>query len=149
MNRLLIISCSQRKVKSPELLPAIDRYDGPTYQILRKFHNEKGLPQNLDIRIISSLYGLIRSNTPIRDYDLRMTDERADQITLAIQNELNALLKMPPRFCQVFIHLGKTYRCTLDGVHWGLISTLEASGGIGEKNAQMKVWLEKMEKETL
>ena len=32
-NNLLIISCSQRKVRSPGLIPAIDLYDGPTCQI--------------------------------------------------------------------------------------------------------------------
>ena len=29
MRYLLLISCSQRKVETPEPLPAINRYDGP------------------------------------------------------------------------------------------------------------------------
>ena len=36
MNKLLLISCSQRKREDEGLLPAIDRYDGPAYRCLRK-----------------------------------------------------------------------------------------------------------------
>ena len=39
-NNLLIISCSQRKLDTPERIYAMYRYDGPTYQILRKLRRE-------------------------------------------------------------------------------------------------------------
>ena len=39
-NYLLIISCSQRKVETSEPLPALERYDGPTYRTLRKAMHE-------------------------------------------------------------------------------------------------------------
>ena len=38
--RLLLLSCSQRKRPDPGLLPAIERYDGPQYQVLRTFIRE-------------------------------------------------------------------------------------------------------------
>lgn len=143
MNRLLIISCSQRKVKSPELLPAIDRYDGPTYRILRKLRRENRFPRKVNILIISARYALLHYNEPIIDYDLPMTIRRADQIAPVIQSELRGLLNLKPRYEQIFINLGKVYMRTLEGFHWGLVSTIEASGGIGLKNSQMKAWLEK------
>ena len=143
MNRLLIISCSQRKVKSPGLLPAIDRYDGPTYRILRKLRRENQLSGKVDICIISARYVILHYNEPIIDYDLPMTIRRANQIAPVVQAELKGLLSLKPRYEQIFINLGKTYMRTLEGFHWGLVSTIEASGGIGLKNSQMKAWLEK------
>lgn len=144
MKALLIIGCSQCKVPTPELLPAIDRYDGPTYRILRKLRRENRFPKQVNIRIISALYGFLHENEPIRDYDLLMTRERADQIAPLVQSELRGLLSLKPRYEQVFIHLGKNYRRTLEGFHYGLVSTIEASGGIGQKNLQMKAWLERI-----
>ena len=61
-NYLLIISCSQRKVETSEPLPALERYDGPTYRTLRKAMHEGRIPKNLDVLIISAKYGLIGSD---------------------------------------------------------------------------------------
>ena len=36
-HRLLILSCSQRKRPDRVLLPALERYDGPVFRMLRKF----------------------------------------------------------------------------------------------------------------
>ena len=148
MQYLLLISCSQRKVESAEPLPAIDRYDGPTYRCLRKMRRASGIPSALDIRIISAKYGLIHSHKPIGFYDQPMTPERADELRPHIQDELQLLVTISKSYDQVFINLGKTYMRTLDGFHWRFISTMEASGGIGQRTSQMKVWLERIHKES-
>ena len=150
-NNLLIISCSQRKVSTPGLIPAIDLYDGPTYRTLRQFWPDGHPPLNLDVVIISAKYGLLRCQQLIENYDQRMTMERAEKLRPEVQARLKALIQ-DKRECpfslgaydQVFINLGKTYMQTLEGFHWGLLSTLEASGGIGQKTSQMKAWLERM-----
>ena len=150
MQYLLIIGCSQRKVESTGLLPAIERYDGPTYRTLRKVFPDGHLPDNLDIVIISAKHGLIECKQPIENYDQRMTPERADALAAtvrdALQRKIIANTDEGTHFYiydQVFINLGKTYRRTLEGFHFGLISTMEATGGIGLKTQQMKVWLER------
>lgn len=150
-NYLLIISCSQRKIETPGLLPAIHRYDGPTYRTLRKFCPDGPPPLNLDVAIISAKYGMLRSMQPIENYDQIMTEKRADELRPKVQARLKTLIE-DKRECffslgaydQVFINLGKTYRRTLEGFHYGLLSTLEASGGIGQKTSQMKAWLERI-----
>ena len=150
-NYLLIISCSQRKIQSPEPLAAIDRYDGPTYRTLRKFCTGGLPPPELDVVIISAKYGFLRSKQLIENYDQRMTAKRADELRPKVQASLRALIQ-GKRECpfslgaydQVFINLGKTYRRILEGFHWGLLPTLEASGGIGLKTSQMKAWLERL-----
>lgn len=146
-NYLLIISCSQRKIQSPETLAAIDSYDGPTYRCLRKFRSEQGgkFPNNLRILILSAKYGLIFPETDIHNYDLKMTAERAEVMQSDMHQKLSQCLLFYQiaygGMDQVFINLGKTYRRTLEGFHWGLASTQEASGGIGLKTQQMKAWL--------
>ena len=54
-NYLLIISCSERKVETPETLAAIERYDGPVYRTLRKARREGRIPKKLDVLIIPFL----------------------------------------------------------------------------------------------
>lgn len=52
--RLLILSCSRRKRSDRGLLPALERYDGPTYRVMNKFLrvNPSGT-QSLDVYILS------------------------------------------------------------------------------------------------
>ncbi len=63
--RLLILSCSQRKSESLERLPAIERYNGPLFFVLRRFIREcPGQARHLDVYILSAAYGLIPWNFP-------------------------------------------------------------------------------------
>ena len=142
-NYLLLISCSQRKVETSQAIPAIDFYDGPVYRTLRKLGREGRFPDNVAVLIISARYGLIPLGMPIETYDEKMTAQRADELRQEIQKRLKVFMAYKP-YDQVFINLGKVYMQTLEGFHWGLVSTLEASGGIGQKTSQMKAWLERI-----
>jgi len=142
-NDLLIISCSQRKLDTPQSIYAMYRYEGPTYQILRKLRREGHFPLDVDVLIISARYGLLGLREPIHTYNQKMTAERADELRPYVQESLRKVIGCQ-QYQQVFINLGKTYRRTLEGFNWGLLSTMEASGGIGQKNSQMKTWLEQI-----
>ena len=144
-NYLLIISCSQRKLDTSDTLAAIDRYDGMTYRILRKMRREGWTPDNLDVLILSAKYGLMPAGAPAENYDQKMTNARADELRESVQETLKTYIDTREGgFEQVFINLGKAYMRTLEGFHWGLVSTMEASGRIGLKNSQMKAWLERI-----
>ncbi|MCY3744517.1 MAG: peroxide stress protein YaaA [Candidatus Poribacteria bacterium] len=143
---LLIIGCSQRKVSThpSQTLYAMYRYDGPTYRCLRKLYREGRFPDNLDVLIISARYGLLQWREPILNYEQKMTAARADELRPFVQERLKEIVTVQ-QYDQVFINLGKRYMRTLADFHWGnLISTMEASGGIGQKTQQMKVWLEQI-----
>lgn len=143
---LLIISCSQRKLTDPGLLPAIERYDGVNYRVLKKAMREGYWPRTLDVLILSAKHGLLRLDSPIEDYDVRMTRDQA----LALQSEASSALDAclaQADYREVFINLGKTYLmvlaqskkipCLKERIHY-------ADGGIGEKMSQMKEWLLKV-----
>ena len=59
-HRLLILSCSQRKRPNRVLLPALERYDGPVFRMLRKFLRScPARESHLEIYILSAQFGLL------------------------------------------------------------------------------------------
>jgi len=75
--QLLVLGCSQTKREAPGLLPAIDRYDGSSYRVLRNYLREREWPPNLSVAILSARYGLVGGITRIEGYDQRMTPSKA------------------------------------------------------------------------
>ena len=143
---LLIISCSDRKVDRKSPIPAIDLYDSQTYRVLREMGRDGCDPENVTILIISAKYGLIHSSYHIEPYDQKMTPDRASELRYDIQGRLKPYL-IAHDFAQVFINLSNVYMQTFEGFDWGLVSTLEASGEIGQKTSQMKAWLNRIYQE--
>ena len=142
MDRLLILSCSQRKAAVPGCVPAIDRYDGPAFRVLRKYLREDAsfAPTVL---IVSAKYGLIESSCRIPEYDCRMTATRAKELRPCI---LAAARRALParKWQEVAVCVGKHYRSALDGV----LSLLPdgsrvvfISGGQGLRLTRLREWL--------
>jgi hypothetical protein len=71
--QLLVLGCSQTKRDAPGLLPAIERYDGSPYRVLRNYLRECEWPADLSVAVLSAKYGLVGGFTEIEDYDKRMT----------------------------------------------------------------------------
>ena len=140
---LLIVACSQRKRSDPGLLPAIERYDGVHFRVLRKAQREGYWPTNLDVLIVSAKYGLLELKTAIEPYDLRMTLKQAMQIRPLVLPILAERIKSMT-YAEVFLNVGKTYRVSLEGWNVGLSSDttiVYANGGIGQRARQMRNWL--------
>jgi hypothetical protein len=76
MQRLLVISCSQRKTLGNGLVPAVDRYDGPAFRVLRKYLRELPDP-GLRVLILSAKFGLIEAERKLPYYDHRLTRQEA------------------------------------------------------------------------
>ncbi|MEM9540780.1 MAG: DUF6884 domain-containing protein [Cyanobacteria bacterium P01_E01_bin.42] len=90
--RLLILGCSRRKRNDPEPLTAIERYDGPTFRVLRRFLkvNSCGM---VDVYILSAEFGLIAGNTKIPDYDRLMTKMRSQELQAPARAKLQQILQ--------------------------------------------------------
>ena len=140
MNRqLLILGCSQTKRDCEGLLPAIDRYDGPTYRVLRKFLREYQWPEDMSIAVLSAKYGLFGSLKGIEDYDMRMTPSIAKEKAEACSAILK---KWATDHDVIYLSLGKDYLPAVDpALNSPRIKSELFQGGIGLKMSQIKTFL--------
>lgn len=144
MNRLLIIACCQRKNPSAGLAPAIERYDGPTFRVLRKFLREER-EHALEIRILSAKFGLIGPGEMIPDYDCRLTADAAKRLRPTVLAKLRTVLQSS-QVKAVGLCLGRDYGQVVGEIETYLpVGTrLEhLSGGLGRRLTQLRDWLHK------
>jgi hypothetical protein len=136
------MSCSQRKRPDDGLLPAIERYDGPPFRVLRRFL--KGQPTgSLDIHILSAKFGLIAADQPIPNYDQRMTPARAKELNPEVITRLECLLNSQP-YQNLCFCMGQIYLRALDGYDKRISSKATvkiAAGSPGKKLSELHSWL--------
>ena len=126
----------------PEPIPAMNRYDGTTYRILRKLQRDGEMPP-LRVLILSAKYGILLPETPIGYYEQLMSKERAEELRPEVHKRLDEEFSKLGFQHEIFINMGKTYMHALDGYNLSY-HTLEmkiAKGGIGQKNSQMRNWI--------
>lgn len=143
---LLILACSNRKRSDPGLLPALDRYDGGSYRLLHKAQREGYLSPNLTIMILSAQYGLIESDLPIPDYNLKMDHTRAAYLHAQVLAEL-ARIAGGVQYDEVYIDMGNDYLPALEGIKelFPTSHLLYAHGRIGERLARLKAWVQSLD----
>ncbi len=90
--RLLVLGCSQTKRNTAGTIPAIARYDGPLFRVLRSFLRDHLWPESLSVAVLSAEHGLIGALSGIADYDQRLTPERARKIRSEVTEGLSRLL---------------------------------------------------------
>ncbi len=142
MRRLLIISCSQAKRRSAGLMPAIDRYDGPAFRVLRKFLRETSHDRPV-VLILSGRHGLIDSKLPIRYYDLPMSAKRADSLRPATLERLARVLTAKDWDC-LALCLSARYRKAVHGLERILPQHTRfevLDGGLGSRLTRLHQWL--------
>ena len=141
--RLLILSCSQRKRASHEPLPAIDRYNGPLFFVLRRFLREcPSQARLLDVYILSAAYGLIPMNFPTALYERKMSISR----TIELQSQITTVFSSIrlDNYISICFVLGKTYLKAFEGLQGRVPADTDsfvAYGPMGKKQTQLKKWL--------
>jgi hypothetical protein len=139
MRRLLIIACSQRKRLDVAFLPAIERYDGPAFRVLRRY-NRLTQDADLSVYILSAKFGLIPSTVPIPFYDKKMTSKRADYLKASVMAATFTAIKHH-KPSQVFVCAGKTYLRAFGDLTNFARHVSTARGGQGQKLTSLKAWL--------
>jgi hypothetical protein len=133
MNKnLIILGCSATKSARAGDLAAIHRYDGPAYKVLRSFLREHRWPSSLSVAVLSAKFGMIGGLTPIEDYDLRMTTDRAESLSASVTANVLSLL---PTHKRVDLVMGRDY---LQSINFDAFGRKRrrihfAEGGIGYK----------------
>lgn len=126
------------------MLPAIERYDGVNYRVIKKLQREGRFPSNVDVMILSARYGLIGAETPIPYYNRCMDRARAIELRNQVTEILSSLLRAR-EFDEIFVNMGKAYLGAIDNSLQTLAKenhVTYANGGIGQKMKAMKLWLE-------
>lgn len=139
--------CSQTKREARGLLPAIDRYDGSSYRVLRSYLREREWPSNLSVAILSARYGLVGGITGIEHYVEWMTSSRASELAPQCVHTLSAWAEVHN---SVHFSLGKDYLpAVTPAIEKNLRDKAEIfEGGIGMKLSQIKGLLERTEAPT-
>lgn len=76
-HRLLILACSATKRRDPGWMPAWERYDGPLWQTWRTVDPRRRLAR---VGFLSARYGFRSADSPIEDYDARLTPDLAERM---------------------------------------------------------------------
>jgi len=142
--RLLILSCSRSKRSTSKLLPSVERYDGPLFQVLRKFIREHSRKARLvDVFILSAKFGLIPQDRLIPNYDFEMTEARAKELHTETLAEFEAIIEKS-KYRELFIAMGSAYLNTLggfDSLPLGDLHVTVCKGGYGRQQAKLYDWL--------
>jgi hypothetical protein len=142
--RLLILSCSQRKRPDSTPMPALERYDGPMFRVLRKFLRESPSKEcHPDVYILSAQFGLILADQLIPNYDCQMTPQLASKLQPQMHAEFRSLLKHK-QYEKSFISVGKSYAAALAGYEQLIPAQMEVivpRGSRGRKQAELYDWL--------
>jgi hypothetical protein len=143
MTRCLILSCTQAKRGDERPLPALERYDGPAFRVVRRFLREADPAlRDVDVYALSARYGLISANQCIADYDQRMTPARAAELCPEVLAWLQEILSQ--RYAEVFLSLGRSYLQAVNGfealVPDGTRVTVSRDAA-GRRLTELKRWL--------
>ena len=127
--KLLIVSCSDKKCPDDKNMKAIDRYLGPVFQSLRK----QGIPENVDVAIMSAKHGLIRANTPLKNYNEKMSVDKAQAFKNA-PDQLNRIKNTMSGYDDVIVQGGPLYKDVIRAAAGDLkINEIPGGRGIGDQ----------------
>lgn len=139
VRRLLIVGCSNRKQSTSSLLPAIQRYDGPTFRVLRAYLRRNEAPQ-LDVFVLSAEFGLIPAGQLVPAYDRKMTTERADQLRPNVRQVLQQVLPNS-RYSSCLICCSTLYHRAIGTLEIPGAVVTTTPGSHGRSVAELYVWL--------
>lgn len=141
--RLLILQCSSSKRSSAEPIPAIERYDGPLWRVLRAYRREQGLwGADLEVFGLSAEYGLIPAEQTIPMYERTIDTDRANELHPTVLGEFRAL--MSRGYDQLCLGVSQRYLQVLEG--WEELvppktAVTVTDGTEAIKLGQLRAWL--------
>jgi hypothetical protein len=141
MQPLLIMSCSAKKRPDAGLLPAIERYDGPAFRVLRRYLAQQ--PSDCpDTLVLSARFGIVDSDKGIPYYDQRLTAERLQALRPAVTDAIEQRL-LAKRYDEVFVCGGSLYTRLLDpALTRTARATIQAATGTsGRRLSELHDWL--------
>ncbi len=141
--RFLLLGCSQAKHREPEFIPALERYDGTFFRVLKRYlRHDQAMRDELEISILSAEFGLLKAAEEIPYYDRLMSARRAAELRPQIEDALKQLLS-GANYCSVLFCFGKNYSLACGDLSAICESNavFQTTGAIGFQARQLKSWL--------
>ena len=151
MRKLLIISGSPRVLRNPvQPIPAIQRFDGIITRTVKKYYEQIS---NIDVLIVSPVYGLIKAEEKISFkepacgnwHKLKLSKEHVSYLKERNLSILQNLLQRR-KYDEIYVNVGKNLLKIIEGfdkvVPRSTKITYAEGSGIGPKMAHMKKWIE-------
>jgi len=146
MARLLILGPSYRRNPSPEPLPAIERYDGLFYRIVRR-HVNKLREKDIDVIIITEDLDVVTPETklpykpPVGESWRSLPPIRKDPERVELLKSRILELVRERRYEEIFIALNKHYQELLPDLTAYTRKVIASFKGMGPKAQALKKWL--------
>jgi hypothetical protein len=153
MNSLLILACSTRKRLADAPMKAIERYDGPSWRVVRAaLCRRPDIKERLVIWALSAELGLIPASRPIPSYDRRLDRRRADALAPLVAAQLAELARpyAAEGFAHALVCAGQVYLAAMARGEGSLaqlcrtqveVTARNHPRGIGDHLAQLSTWL--------
>lgn len=145
--RLLVMACTATKRDDHLLLTAGERYDGPSFRLLRRWQREHPVAAaRLDVYILSAAFGFISADQLIPDYNHRLTPADAARLHDEVLCGVCSVVTRAP-FTGAYLSAGRLYQsifgCSSPADVFAPVPlTLPPPGlGIGGQLAALKAWL--------
>lgn len=139
---LAILGCSQRKNRTPQLIPAVERYDGPLFRVLRK-HAQDSPHILIDTCVLSARFGLIPGKSLIPWYEQRLGRDDYSTLIALVEKQLKQVLhELQPE--RLFVSVGSQYWLALEDALTREVPPRQlvvASGSIGGRASHLAHWL--------
>ena len=146
MAKLLILGPSYRRNPSPEPLPAIERYDGQFYRIVRKYMDELR-EKDVDVIIITEDLDVVTPEMklpykpPTGDqWKVFQPSVKDSEKVRKLQEQILEVVKSK-RYDEIFIALNRYYRQLLPDLTPYANKVIAYSKGFGKKMRYLKEWL--------
>jgi len=115
---LIIISASERRSTDPRPLPAMQRYQGVFFAVVRKYLRE-GKLKDTDIVVVSDKYGVVRSGEEVPYHEAAREKPRFPKQALQEANREDLarlrIIFSKSRYHDILVVCGKEFRRLIEG----------------------------------
>jgi len=146
MAKLLILGPSYRRNPSPEPLPAIERYDGLFYRIVRRYM-DKLREKDIDVVIITEELDVVTPETklpykpPVGESWRSIPPITKDPEKVELLRRRILELVKERKYEEVFVTLNRHYQALLPNLTTYVGKIIVHFKGIGSKAQALKQWL--------
>ena len=144
--RLIILSASQRRSTDPQPLPAIERYQGVFFRVVKKYLRQ-GKLKNADIIIVSERYGVLQADeevpyhTPFQG-KLTLSKQMLEEINQKNLAKLKSIFSKT-RYSEIIVVCGREFQELIKGFEelTDAKVVLCKGRGPGPKAQNLKQWI--------